>query len=80
MPLVDGDPLAPTFLLGDIAPRGNPDNIVDLGDLVILTRLSTKVIQPTALESILGDINSDGQLNAADMLLLQRLVLSGAAP
>jgi hypothetical protein len=38
------------------------------------------VIQPTTLESVLGDINSDGQLNVSDMLLLQQTILSDAAP
>ena len=36
-------------------------------------------VQPTALESLLGDINNDGQLDAADLLLLQRSIVSGAA-
>jgi hypothetical protein len=66
--------------VGDVGPRGSPDNLVNLGDLVVLTRLVTEVIQPTALESALGDINSDGQLNVADLMLLQQAILSGTAP
>ena len=31
-----------------------------------------------ALETVLADVNADGQINAADLLLLQQLVL--AAP
>jgi hypothetical protein len=65
---------------GDLGPRGGPDNLVNLGDLVVLTRLVMDVIQPTTLESVLGDINSDGQLNVSDMLLLQQTILSDAAP
>ena len=66
--------------VGDVGPRGSPDNLVNLSDLVVLTRLVTGVIQPTALESVLGDIKSDGQLNVADLLLLQQAILSGTAP
>lgn len=66
--------------VGDVAPRGNPDNVIDLGDLVVLTRLVTGVSQPTALESMLGDINIDSELNAADILLLQQAILNGTAP
>lgn len=66
--------------VGDVGPRGSPDNLIELGDLVVLTRLVTGVIQPTALESLLGDINSDGQLNVPDMLLLQQAILTGTAP
>lgn len=65
---------------GDIGPRGAPDGQVNAGDLVVMTRLVTGAIQPTALESALADINADGQLNAADLLLLQRAVLNGTAP
>lgn len=66
--------------LGDLAPRSNLDNIINLGDLLVLTRLTTGAIQPTPLEMILGDINGDTQLNAADILLLLRAVLNGTAP
>ena len=66
--------------LGDIGPRGSPDNVVSLGDLVVLTRLVTGVIQPTAPELILGDINSDAQLNSADILLLQQSILNDTPP
>ena len=66
--------------LGDVAPRNNPDNLIDLGDLLVLTRLVTGAITPDALEMILGDINGDTRLNAADVLLLQQAVLNGTAP
>jgi glucose/arabinose dehydrogenase len=60
---------------GDVGPRGNPDDQFDLADLIVLTRLVTRAIQPTTLESALGDINSDSRLDAADILLLQKAVL-----
>jgi subtilisin family serine protease len=66
--------------LGDVGPRGNPDGIINLGDLLVLTRIVTGVIQTTALESILGDLNSDGQIDVADLLLLQQAVLNGTVP
>jgi hypothetical protein len=63
--------------VGDVGPRGSPDNVVNVGDLVVLTRLVTGMLQPIGLESLLGDTNRDGQLNAADMLLLQKAILFG---
>jgi hypothetical protein len=84
--ITDGDEVSlfgidPTVSnVGDVGPRGSPDNLVNLGDLVVLIRLVMDVIQPTALESVLGDINSDGQLNVSDMLLLQQAILNGTSP
>ena len=66
--------------LGDVAPRGTPNNLIDLGDLLVLTRLVTGAAQPSDLEKVLGDINGDTQLNAPDILLLERAVLNGTAP
>ena len=66
--------------LGDLAPRNNLDNLVNLGDLLMLTRLVTGSVLPNDLEMILGDINDDDQLDAADILLLQQAVMNGTAP
>ena len=66
--------------IGDVAPRGSPDNALDTGDIVVLTRLATGAIVPAELELILGDLNADGQINAADVLLLQRTILFGSSP
>jgi hypothetical protein len=67
---------------GDVGPRGSPDNQLDAADLVVLTRLVTGVITPTpmSLEFILADINHDNQVNVADLLLLQKTILSETAP
>lgn len=66
--------------IGDVGPRGNPDNQINTGDLPVLMRLVIGVIQPTTLELILADINADGALDAADLLLLQKAVLAGTTP
>ena len=66
--------------MGDIAPRGSPDGVVDLGNYVLLVRLALELIQPTTLESILDDTNTDAKLNIVDMLRLQQAILNGTAP
>ena len=66
--------------VGDIAPRGTPDNVVNSGDLVVLTRLVTGVISANALETFLADLNNDSQINAADLLLLQQILLAEPLP
>ncbi len=66
--------------VGDIGPRGSPDNQLNAADLVVLLRLVTGMIMPTELESVLADINNDGQIGVADLLLLQQAVLNGTAP
>ena len=66
--------------IGDIAPLGSPDGQINAGDLVVMIRLLTGLELPTALESVLADIKADGQLNVADLLLLQKAVLAGATP
>lgn len=67
--------------LGDVGPRGSPDNQITVGDLVVLTQLvSGSIPQPGALEAFLADINRDSLLNAADLLLLQEAVLNDTTP
>ena len=60
--------------LGDLAPRGAPDNELNAGDLVILSKIILNQITPTALETILADMNQNNELNVADYLLLQKSV------
>jgi hypothetical protein len=68
------DPLASNA--GDVAPRGAPDSVLNAGDAVVLTRLVTGIITADALETVLADLSNDSQINAADLLLLQQLLLA----
>jgi len=69
------DPL--TSNLGDVGPRHASDNLLTVSDLVVLTRLVTGAItDPSPLESILGNLNGDSKISAADLLLLQQLLLT----
>jgi hypothetical protein len=60
--------------MGDVAPRGNPDSQFNAGNLVVLTRMVTGVIEPTRLEAALADTNSNGRIDVGDLLLLQKAV------
>lgn len=62
--------------VGDVAPLGNPDNQINIGDLLILQSLIHRRIEPGVLELILGDINSDDELNLVDVLLLEQTILN----
>jgi len=68
------EPLASN--IGDVAPRGAPDSVLNAGDAVVLTRLVTRIITADVLETVLADLNNDNQINAADLLLLQQLLLA----
>lgn len=57
---------------GDIAPRGAPNSIVDVADLLILTRFVEGLDAPTAHEKALADMNGDGVLDVRDILLLRQ--------
>jgi Bacterial TSP3 repeat len=65
--------------VGDVGPVDYPDNLVNAGDLVVLTRLLTGAIQPTPLQRIVGDINVNGQLDVGDLFLLQQTIVSGTS-
>jgi hypothetical protein len=62
------DPLASDK--GDVAPLGAPDGIVNVADALVLRRFVMGEIPPDARDSVLGDMNNDGQLNIADVLLM----------
>lgn len=54
---------------GDLAPRGAPDGVLGTGDLVVMLRIVLAEVIPDAREAVLADMNHDGVLNAADVLL-----------
>lgn len=66
------DPL--TTNIGDLAPLGQPDGLINAGDAVVLSRLVTGQITATELELTLGDLNNNGTLDAGDMVILMRVI------
>lgn len=69
-----------TSNIGDLAPRGSPDNAVNTGDLLVLTRFVNGLSEPNAVEAVLGDIDGDGDLDIGDLILLQHTLMNGSPP
>jgi hypothetical protein len=57
---------------GDLAPKNQPDGVVNAADLLILTRFIGQLDTPSSQEGALGDINNDGVLDVRDILQLQQ--------
>lgn len=57
---------------GDLAPRNQPDGVVNVADLLMLSRFVVQLDAPSSQESALGDINNDGVLDVRDILLLRQ--------
>lgn len=57
---------------GDLAPAGSGDGVVNIADLLVLSRYVEGLASPSARDNILGDMNNDGALDLRDMLLLRR--------
>jgi len=68
------DPLSPG-VLGDVAPAGAPDGVLNIADLLRLTRFITGVESPAdPQESDRADMNGDGVLDVRDVLELRRIL------
>ncbi len=67
------DPLASN--LGDLAPSGSPDGVINVADYLVLTRLVSGAADPIAPASVLGDLNDNGSLDSGDLVLLLQAVL-----
>ncbi|TNF99470.1 MAG: hypothetical protein EP297_05525 [Gammaproteobacteria bacterium] len=68
----------PNLSDGDVAPLGNPDGILNVGDILIAQRIALGLETATLLELAHGDMNCDGEVNLVDVLLIQRAVLGTA--
>jgi subtilisin family serine protease len=57
---------------GDLAPKNQPDGVVNVADLLILTRFTGGIDSPSAQELSLADINNDGVIDVRDILQLRQ--------
>lgn len=69
--IVDVQPIAD----GDLAPWGAPDGQINAADVLIATQLVLEQRTPDALQYAHGDMNTDGAIDLADLLLIQQAVL-----
>ncbi len=78
----DGTGDACTFITdGDLAPYGNPDGVVNVGDALVCLRFALGLETPTAEDILHADVaplgadgrpNPDGIINVADALVILR--------
>jgi subtilisin family serine protease len=58
--------------VGDLAPRNQPDGVVNVADLMILTRFVGRLDTPSDQEFSLADVTNDGVLDVRDILQLRQ--------
>lgn len=63
------------FADGDLAPFGNPDGFINAADMMIAIQLvlGQKVAGP--LQYAHGDMNGDGVIDVADLILIQNIII-----
>jgi|GEM_PF-5977150 len=71
--------IAAQYVAGDLAPWQDPDGVLNVADLLILTQFVNGLKTPTSTETIVGDVgplnSPDGVLDVRDVLILQRSLL-----
>ena len=60
---------------GDLAPWDDPDGLINAADVLIAEQLVLGLRTPGALQYAHGDMNSDDEINTADLLMITRKVL-----
>ena len=65
---------------GDLAPRGQPDGVINAADYLVAMQIVLQRITPTADEIKHGDlypvVGGDGQITLSDVMQLIKLVLN----
>ena len=72
---MDPIPLTMNMGDGDLAPWDNPDGQLNAADVLVATQLVLGQRTAGALQYAHGDINVDGTIDLADLLLIQQVVL-----
>jgi len=63
------------FADGDLAPWDNPDTLLNAADVLIAIQLVLGQRSPGALQYAHGDMDADGDIDLADLLAIEQLVL-----
>jgi hypothetical protein len=63
------------FADGDLAPWNNPDTQLNAADVMIAIQLVLGKRSPGALQYAHGDMDGDGDIDLADLLAIEQLVL-----
>jgi len=63
------------FADGDLAPWNSPDGKLDVADVLIAGQLMLGTRTPGALQYAHGDMNLDGAIDIADLLLIQQAAI-----